>query len=56
MARAECLEEAGCEVDRPEPICTFYLTPGGSSERIFLYYGPVSAGRIAVAKTLVGFS
>ena len=45
VARAECLEEAGCEVDRLEPVGTFYLTPGGSSERIFLYYAPVSAGQ-----------
>ena len=45
VARAECLEEAGYEIDRLEPIGTFYLTPGGSSERIFLYYAPVSAGR-----------
>ncbi|MEE2658729.1 MAG: hypothetical protein VX733_09520 [Candidatus Latescibacterota bacterium] len=25
-----------------EPISTFYLTPGGSSERIFLYYATIS--------------
>ena len=43
VARAECLEEAGYEVDRLEPIGSFYLTPGGSSERIFLYYAAVSA-------------
>ena len=40
VARSECLEEAGYEVDRLEPIGAFYLTPGGSSERIFLYYAP----------------
>ncbi len=45
VARAECLEEAGYEVDRLEAIGTFYLTPGGSSERIFLYYAPVSRGQ-----------
>ncbi len=31
-------------LDRLEPIGTFYLTPGGSSELIFLYYAPVSRG------------
>ncbi len=45
VARAECLEEAGYEADRLEPIGSFYLTPGGSSERIFLYYAAVSAGQ-----------
>ena len=32
-------------LDRLEPIGTFYLTPGGSSERIFLYYATVSRGQ-----------
>ena len=27
-----------------EHISTFYVTPGGSSERIFLYYGEIEAG------------
>lgn len=45
VARAECLEEAGYEVDRLEPVGSFYLTPGGSSERIFLYYAAVGAGQ-----------
>lgn len=45
VARAEALEEAGYVIDEPEPIGTFYLTPGGSSERIFLYYAAVSAAQ-----------
>jgi ADP-ribose pyrophosphatase len=34
----EVLEETGYRVMEPEPICTFYVTPGGSSERIVLWY------------------
>lgn len=48
VARAEALEEAGYRLERLEPIGVFYLTPGGSSERIFLYYAAVSA-RLRVA-------
>ena len=40
--RREILEETGYAVEALESISTFYLTPGGSSERIFLYYGEVS--------------
>ena len=48
VARAEAMEEAGYRVEALEAIGTFYLTPGGSSERIFLFYAPVSpAMRIA---------
>ena len=36
---------AGYEVDRLEPVGSFYLTPGGSSERIFLYYAAVGSGQ-----------
>jgi ADP-ribose pyrophosphatase len=42
VARAEAREEAGYEVSELECLGTFYLTPGGSAERIFLYYAPVS--------------
>ena len=40
--RREIVEETGYVVGELQPISTFYLTPGGSSERIFLYYGEVS--------------
>ncbi len=36
--RRELVEEMGYEVETCEPISTFYVSPGGSSERIFLYY------------------
>ena len=36
--RRELLEETGYRALRLERIATFYLSPGGSSERVFLYY------------------
>lgn len=36
--RREVMEETGYRLDTFIPISTFYTTPGGSSERIFLYY------------------
>ena len=41
--RREVLEEVGYEVEKIEPIATFYVSPGGSSERILLYYVEVSS-------------
>lgn len=44
--RRELREELGYEAEALEPIADFYLSPGGSSERILLYYAEVSeAGR-----------
>ena len=37
VARAELLEEAGYAVGDLELIGTFYVSPGGTSERIYLY-------------------
>lgn len=42
VARAEAREEAGYELAELESLGVFYLTPGGSSERIFLFYAPVT--------------
>jgi nudix-type nucleoside diphosphatase (YffH/AdpP family) len=39
--RREILEETGYSPRRLEHIATFYLSPGGSSERIALYYAEV---------------
>jgi nudix-type nucleoside diphosphatase (YffH/AdpP family) len=36
--RREIEEELGYRVGHVEPIATFYPSPGGSSERIWLYY------------------
>jgi ADP-ribose pyrophosphatase len=40
--RREILEETRHEVCNLQHVSTFYLTPGGSSKRIFLYYGEVA--------------
>jgi ADP-ribose pyrophosphatase len=40
--RREIHEETGYRADRVEHISTFYVSPGGSSERIILYYASVS--------------
>jgi nudix-type nucleoside diphosphatase (YffH/AdpP family) len=46
--RREVLEELGYEVDELEHIATFYVSPGGSSERVLLYYARVSdSGKVA---------
>ena len=41
--RREILEETGYEAEHLEPISSFYLTPGGSSEKIHLFYAETSA-------------
>lgn len=41
-ARREIQEETGLTIDTFEHITTFYPSPGGSSERIYLYYSEVS--------------
>lgn len=38
----ELEEEIGYRVGKLTHISTFYVSPGGTSERIFLYYAPVS--------------
>jgi nudix-type nucleoside diphosphatase (YffH/AdpP family) len=40
-ARRETFEETGFVPTMLEPIATFYASPGGSSERIFLYFAAV---------------
>ncbi len=45
--RREIEEELGFALTRCEPIATFFVSPGGSSERIWLYYAEVSEdGRV----------
>lgn len=44
--RRETLEEIGFEIEAIEPIGSFFVSPGGTSERIFLFCAMVSdAGR-----------
>lgn len=43
----ELAEELGFAIAHVEPIATFFVSPGGTSERIWLYYAEVSdAGRL----------
>ncbi len=45
----EILEEVGYNVESLTHISTFYVSPGGTSERIILYYAQVgSADKVAV--------
>ncbi len=39
--RREIREETGYAVGHIKPVSTFYLSPGGSSERIHLYYAEI---------------
>lgn len=46
--KRELLEETGYKIDAPQHVFTFYTSPGGTSERIFLYYARVtSANRVS---------
>ena len=47
--RREILEETGYQVRELEYIAAFYLSPGGSSERIFLYYAEVAENDLVEA-------
>jgi nudix-type nucleoside diphosphatase (YffH/AdpP family) len=41
----ETFEETGYRIENPKPIGTYFSSPGGSSERFFLYCALVSAAR-----------
>lgn len=43
VVRREAEEEAGCHIDRLEPICEYHVSPGGTSERIRLFCGRVDS-------------
>ena len=43
MARREVNEEAGLTIEDPEFICNYFNSPGGSTERISLFYAEVDA-------------
>ena len=43
VAHAELLEEAGYQVETLVPIMNFYSSPGGSSERIYVYLGYITS-------------
>ena len=43
VVRREAVEEAGCRIDRLEPIYEYHVSPGGTSERIQLFCGRVDS-------------
>jgi nudix-type nucleoside diphosphatase (YffH/AdpP family) len=49
--RRELEEETGLKIDNLEHISTFYPSPGGSSERIYLYYSEVSGDKAKYKET-----
>jgi len=46
VAEREALEEAGCIIERMEPVCEYLVSPGGASESIALFCGKVDATNI----------
>ena len=53
--RRETLEETGYEIALLEPIASFYVSPGGSSERILLYYAEVlKTGKVGIGSGVTG--
>ncbi|GIK96508.1 MAG: ADP-ribose diphosphatase [Alphaproteobacteria bacterium] len=46
VARREAKEEAGCEVSELIPICSYLVSPGGTSESVVLFCGRVSCAGI----------
>ncbi len=44
-ARRECLEEAGYEPELLRPLGNYYVSPGGTSERLFLFISEVDASQ-----------
>ena len=44
-AQREVEEEMGYRATRFHHVCTFYLSPGYSSEKMFLYYTEVNSGK-----------
>ena len=49
--RRELQEETGLNIKTFEPISTFYPSPGGSSELIYLYYAEVSGEQAKYQET-----
>lgn len=43
VARRESMEESGCEIKKLELIGNYYVSPGGCSERIMLYYASIDS-------------
>ena len=46
VVHREADEEAGCRLTRLEPICQFMVSPGSSSEWVYLYVGEVDSSGV----------
>ena len=45
VVRREAIEEIGCAIGELVPICDYYVSPGGTSERMHLFCGRVDASQ-----------
>ena len=43
VVRREAIEETGCPIGEIEPICHYLVSPGGTSESVFVFCGRVDA-------------
>jgi len=43
VARREAIEESGCHISELVPICDYFVSPGGTTERLALFCGKVDA-------------
>lgn len=43
VARRESMEESGCEIKKLHQIGSYYVSPGGCSEQITLYYASIDS-------------
>ncbi len=46
VVRRESVEEAGCEITRLTKICDYWVSPGGTSEKIWLYLGEIDSSQL----------
>lgn len=46
VARRESQEEAGCDIQQLEPICRYFVSPGGTSEECVLFCGRVDSSGV----------
>ncbi len=44
--RRESVEESGCEVKRVRKICDYLVSPGGTTERVWLFLGEIDSQHI----------
>lgn len=46
VARREAEEEAGCSVGRLTKICDYWVSPGGTTEKIWLFLGEIDSDNL----------